>query len=564
MPGGTWRSILRWVAVIWAGSLVLAAVILLPAAWFARGQVQAARSAFDARDYTGAVTAVQRLDASAHACRVALALPAPMSLRVVPVVGTYVQAADLGCSVVNDAAAAVGSDRAYAVAEQVGRVRADGGRTLTVALVRAGGEALADAEPYLMRGAERLADLDAMPLPSSLAGPVHRAASLWTTSRVEDVTALAAVAPKMLGFDQPRTYFVALLSNAEMRSIGGFLGQYAIVRFDEGKPTFLDVGANSALAPMATQNTKFIDGTLELIGTGNPEWVNVNLSPHGPDFGVSVLRGWKLGTGQALDGMIALDVTTAARLAAAAGETVERADGVALGEAQAIADYAQNGVYFDFPDLASAGDPRKQYQVKVLQKLLEHASTSFMDVDALASVLPGAINERRLMLYFADPALQKSIASGPVAQDIRAYPGQVHVTYNNGSGNKFDWYVDISGEARCPAAGGVDLKVRVRALADPAVQYPPYIGQRLDKPSEKRASTFNQYLFELPMDGRLRWATLDGQMVAPRVVRIGGRPVVEMPFELFAGQERVVRLSFTGAATAWSVQGSAPTPITCG
>ena len=45
----------------------------------------------------------------------------------------------------------------------------------------------------------------------------------------------AEIAPPLLGMDEPRRYFVAILNPNESRGIGGFLGTWAIMTADSGR-----------------------------------------------------------------------------------------------------------------------------------------------------------------------------------------------------------------------------------------------------------------------------------------------------------------------------------------
>jgi hypothetical protein len=55
----------------------------------------------------------------------------------------------------------------------------------------------------------------------------------------------------LLGFKQTRTYLVLLLNNTEMRPGGGFIGAYAVVRFDKGNPIIVTVAGTENLPPAA-------------------------------------------------------------------------------------------------------------------------------------------------------------------------------------------------------------------------------------------------------------------------------------------------------------------------
>ncbi len=563
MPRGTARTIATWLALIWVCSFVLACIVLLPSILTIRNTAADVRSALAAHDYSAAADSAASFTTPSDACRLSLLLPAPLTLRAVPGVSPYMQALQLGCEAVYGVAVASDTDTVRAVAARL--TAAPSLRSLTVdgTLAEQALAALDNASPYIANGLNQLQQLDALGLGGSWGSQIHALAVKWTPARFRDVQALAAVAPSLLGIDQTRTYFVALESNAEMRATGGFIGQYAIVQVSGGSVKILHVGPNTELVQPATSGVTLLKGTAVVTQTENPMWVNTNLSPHGPDVGALWLDGWKQTTGQQLDGAIGIDITTAARLAAAAGGTLTKPDGTVLSSAAEISAYAQNGVYFDFDGPDKSGDPRKAYQLAALRTLLQHASASMLNIGSLWDVLPGVIAENRVLITFADPALQARIASSPVAHDLTQHSEDVVVAWNNWSGNKFDYYMQVAGSAKCTASGA-DLLFDVRSTALAGKHYPAYIGQRLDAPAETRASVRDQFLFVLPVGADVRWLSVDGRIAQYQVTLLGDRPVAQLLLDTMAGQRHVVRMGVGGSAvSSVQVQGARAVAVGC-
>lgn len=54
---------------------------------------------------------------------------------------------------------------------------------------------------------------------------------------------------ELLGFDTPKHYLILLLNNTELRPGGGFIGAYAVVKLDQGKPSLV-----------AVEGTELLDG----------------------------------------------------------------------------------------------------------------------------------------------------------------------------------------------------------------------------------------------------------------------------------------------------------------
>lgn len=70
-------------------------------------------------------------------------------------------------------------------------------------------------------------------------------------SLVGNNTATTTVEPnvlqEILGFNSPKTYLLLFLNNTELRPGGGFIGVYAVVRVDKGKPEILKVEGSEIL-----------------------------------------------------------------------------------------------------------------------------------------------------------------------------------------------------------------------------------------------------------------------------------------------------------------------------
>lgn len=560
---GKWLVLTKWLGWLWIASLVMSLVLALASFQMAKSAQEELREGWRSKNTSVLAKGVSELGTSAQICRIGLALPALETLRLVPKIGRYIDAAGHACGVARNFDAATNTPAGHQLIRDFGSRELSGSTLQDHTLVRQIFEAATSSAPYLRKAALDMRALDEISLPGPVDTQIAQLSVVLNQDRVENILSLAKIGPTLLGLDRPRTYFVALLSEAEMRAGGGFLGQFAIIKFDRGTVTIRASGSNANLPSVGSQNQAVLKGTTELFGSDNPEWVNINLSPHGPDAGSSAVRNWYLGTGEKLDGYLALDVTTASRLAAVAGEGLVTAKGVRLLGAQAMADYAQNGVYFDFASPSESAGPRKKYQAETFQQLLRQTATSLSRLDSLLSILPQAMEERRLTLWFADAGVQRQIAASPVARDVRTFPRTLSVTFNNGSGNKFDYYLQLQGTVTCRQKDVREFTLGVKSTADPKVTYPLYIGQRLDRPGEKRASTFNQYLVELPAKAELRYVKLDGALIDPRVVKIGGRAFVEAPFEIAAGQERKLVVSFWGQIEKVQLPGQRPIPISC-
>lgn len=562
MPRGIATAIARWVLVVWGGTLALALVMLVPTILIVRGVASDVRAALANDDYLAAVEQARGLEIPADVCRLALLLPGAYSLQFVPGVGHWVQSANLVCDIAHDVGHGSDLSKVQAAVKLVADASLQDVR-LDRKFVQSALSAAIEAEPYIERALGNVQRLNALALPGDIGTRVDNVATAWPPNRIQELQTLLDVAPNLLGFDQPRTYFVALQSEAEMRALGGFLGQYAIVRISAGIPQVLEVGTNINLQTPKEPGVKLLPNTEVLTLTNNPMAVNSNLAPHGPDVAKLWLNIWKQQTGQQLDGALALDVETAAQLVEAGGDVLTKPDGTRLTDAKAISDYAQNGVYFDFDGPDQAGDPRKAYQLAVFRDLLQRAAASVFTFDSMLRVLPTAFAEGRVLIHFRDRVLQEKIKDSPVAKDLRRQPNLLFVTWNNYSGNKFDYYIEPTGKLRC-VADGMELRMQVFANADPKREYPAYIQQRLELPSETRPSVRDQWLLVMPRGSNVRWVSVDGNVAAHQVVQYAGRQVVQLILDTVAGERHEVRVGLGGLSNAdLQIIGTAPVTTSC-
>ena len=547
MPGGVKRAIGRAFLLVWVGSLGFAVLLVVPALLLVRSDLATVRDALQQRDYKSATVTASRLSLPANACRIALVLPAPATFRVLPFTSGVMSNIDAICDVGYSVGRIANLQSVQQVAARLS------GRDLrdvqpTEALVNRVVTAANDAEPLLLQLLADVDRLDVKLLPESGAARVENVRATWTPQRVRETVKLVDLAPTLLGFDRPRRFFFALQSVAEMRASGGFLGQYAVLEVNNGRIKLVEYGSNSSLQKPQQGVRQLRDSELITL-TRNPQVANTNLSPHGPDVGALWLNVWQQQNDEELDGAIGMDVVTAARLIEADGETFTKPDGTVLRTATEIADYAQNGVYFDFDAGNRNGSERKDYQLEVMSELLGKATQSLMNVDSLFRVMPRSAVEDRLLVAFSARYRQREVSTSAVGKDLRHETNVLRITWNNWSGNKFDFYQRPSAALTC-AADGLELRLDIVNTADPDRQYPAYIGQRLDEPTERRASVRDQWLFVLPAGANVRWLTVDDQVVRYEVVTLAGRPVVQVLIDTVAGQRHVVKAGIGGVRTA--------------
>lgn len=292
------------------------------------------------------------------------------------------------------------------------------------------------------------------------------------TSRLAQLlgnTSLAAqLAPSMLGADGPRTYMMGFQTPAEARGTGGLLGGFGILRFDNGIPTIDALGSNANLAGACLKYIGYdcavvvpgadIDLGPEfnrVYGWANPltDFRNSNLSPHFP-YAAQIWRSmWEVGSGVAVDGVIALDPVALSYVLGAVGP-VTLTDGEVI-NSDNVVELTMSEAYKRFPNDSKA---RKEYLQVIARAVVEKMTGPIQSPRQLIDALGRAAGERRILVWSANPAEQKLLEETPLAHalpdDSAPY---AQVVINNLAGNKMDYYLTREIEY---AADGCDGDMR--------------------------------------------------------------------------------------------------------
>ena len=119
----------------------------------------------------------------------------------------------------------------------------------------------------------------------------------------------ADIGPAMLGAAGPRQYLMLFQTPAESRGTGGLVGSFALIKVDHGKVTREQAGSDDELQDSTTPvidlgtefNTRYHNTNAALA------WKNANFTPHFPYAAQIWQKLWQKQTGQAVDGIIAVD-----------------------------------------------------------------------------------------------------------------------------------------------------------------------------------------------------------------------------------------------------------------
>ncbi len=458
------RRVLRrraWVVVAVVGGLAVVATAGFGiAALLAKDDIrtgnEAARLGIDALragDYTGATAYLAQAEQAYGDAEDALDAPWARLGRLVPVVA---QNRDTALRVVGDTADVAG--RATGAAEQIDpeRLTVQNG-TIDLAAVEALAEPVDDLRAAVL---ELQATLDAPVSGWVPAAVTDRLAEVGTdvddyAQQVDNLSLAVHAAPGMLGADGPRRYFVAFSTPAESRSIGGFIGNYAVLEADSGRLSVSEFGRSADLQFAAPVDGMDIDLPLdflrrygafnfrdEVTGLVQPiAWKNIGVTPDFPTMTDITQQMWAATFDTEIDGAILLDPFTVAQLLEYTGP-------------QTIAGYdtpidSTNAADFILREQYKVFDQQQDTRVDQLEVLAEQTIAALLN-DALPAPIDLArdlgpfAREHRLMVWTDLPSEQAMLDA--VGLSGRFPPGtgaaDFGITFNNGGPNKMDAYLD--------------------------------------------------------------------------------------------------------------------------
>ncbi|WP_287001885.1 DUF4012 domain-containing protein [Gordonia sp. UBA7860] len=333
-------------------------------------------------------------------------------------------------------------------------------------------------------------------------------------------TSIAAnIAPAMLGADGPRTYFMAFQTNAEARGTGGLLGGFGILRFDDGKPTVDDLGANSEL------NKAFTPISLgpeyeEQYGYTRPttDFRNSNQSAHFP-YAAQIWKSmWKQQSGMDVDGVVALDPIALSYILGATGPvTMPDAEVITKDN---VVELTESTAYIRYPDDQAA---RKAYLQGIAIEVVKKLTGPLKSPQEVLRALGHGVSEHRISVWSATPDIQKQLETTPLANVIpndRAPYAQFVV--NNLGGNKMDYYlkrqIEYTAAACTPGTRKSTATIKLTNTLKDASGLPDYVAGKM--------GFFPGLATDVPqgsMISSVRLLTTTGAQVAS--VKVDGQPV---------------------------------------
>jgi hypothetical protein len=471
--------------------------------------------------------------------------PGTWALRPVPVLGRHVRA--LAAMARSAAEASDAGADVLVTAQDLIDERPAAGAPRVAALTRLGSA--------LDRVHTRLA---AAPVPAGdhLVGPVStrrdKLAADLADADEGARSASAAVGAVRTLVGGPSRYLLLMANNAEMRAGSGMFLSAATLTGAEGRLTLGDAQRTADLT--LDQPVALPDELRSLWGFTNPgaEWRNLGMTPRFDVNAEVAARMWQARTGEAVDGVLAVDPVALAAIVDATGPV--DVDGRPL-DGDALVDHLLHGQYEALRGRPAAVDAaqadRREELGTIAAAAVDAVDAGGVDVRALANGLRRAARGRHVLAWASAPATQRGWEAGGVAGTVG--PRSLGVSLINRGGNKLDRFVHP--ELRISAApaehGARRVEVEV-ALANRvgAGEVPYVLG-----PSKGIEGAPGDYLGFLAV-------TLPA---GARDVELADLPLVaagpDGPTSVVAGQLRIPRGTSVTVTVRFTVDGGAPLQV---
>lgn len=413
-------------------------------------------------------------------------------------------------------------------------------------------DAVKEATPMLARADEVFTDasrdVDAVDA-EGLIGPLET--PMLALQAIFDATARAASAahdaadllPGMLGDDgKERTYLLLIMNNAEVRSLVGMPGSYAVITAKDGKVEMGRQGSGQDVGVLSKPKVDLSDEEKIVFQSSiatDPRDTAIHPDfPRAAQLAASIVETkWK----DRYDGVIGVDPVTLSYVLAGIGP-VEAGKGNTLNGRNAVGTLL-NGVYLKYPKSPSKQDDVfKLAARRIFDAVVEGRGRSQRVLRALVQ----GVSERRLMLWSRDDDVQARLRDSGIANTLEGDPDrpQVGVYVNDGGSTKMQFYLGMSTKVRSEQCLDGDRQ-ELRTTTTLVSNTPSYI-RRLPfsvTGFTKYVIPGNQLLNVMvmgPEDGRISSMTVDGQPAPVGGASLDGRPVTRVARELAPGQSSVI------------------------
>jgi len=300
----------------------------------------------------------------------------------------------------------------------------------------------------------------------------------------------------LLGGNGARRLLIALQNNAEMRDQGMVLS-VAVAETNNGALRVTRSGSVVELAlNRPVTDVTLPQGTRDVFGSLAPlqYWQSVNASADTALAGASITSMYKAATGDAIDGVVALDVPALAGLLAVTGPV--NVPGVGEVSAVNANQLLLNDLYVNRSQADAAA--RREQLSDVLGAVIARIQASSLSSTSLISSLGDASAGGHMWATAARPEHQSALRrAGLSGTPGRVLPERtIHVAVQNGSASKVDFFVDPKVEVNVSVTPDGTAVIRTRVTVPNATPANPPASEQFgpflpgDTPGNYRARVY--------------------------------------------------------------------------
>lgn len=421
---------------------------------------------------------------------------------------------------------------------------------------------LAAAADALSRAAAQARGIDADATVPQLAAAVAelRDAVDEASGVIDTLHSAAALTPTMLGADGPRTYMIAMLNNAELRSAGGIAAAFALVRAENGGLSIVGQASTSAF-PGLDSPLPLSASTVALFEDGPGRYMqNLASIPDFAEAATAMAARWQQRFDDRIDGVVAIDTVVARDVLAVVGP---QKVGPYTIDADNVLNVLLSKVYRDI------SDPEQQDAVFALTATtIFDASLHADDPRAVVAALGQSVSEGRIHIWSAhddEQRILKGTDLGGVIPDDRPDAALVGVMVNDTTGGKMDVYARSAVTVATGVCHGAPT-TRVTVTwsndvpAEKVAGLPPYVtanGWYGVEPGDTRTliAVYG------PTGATLKHFERDGRQEPVQTADLDGRLVVQHNVTLRPGESSTITVDYVGT-NAGAVTQVRHTPMT--
>lgn len=350
-----------------------------------------------------------------------------------------------------------------------------------------------------------------------------------------------ALAADMAGGNGQRKYLIAVANSAEMRGTGGMILSFGGLIGDSGNFQLTGFGRIDLVELEKPIDRQFVpdlpDDYLQRWQGFDPllRWRNATM---GADFTMMapVLEAMYVArTGVQLDGVIQIDPAGLAEILRAVGPV----DVPELGQVSVdnLVPLVLNEAYVRYRGIDKRSDVVKDVAEAAFQRLV---TGQYESLRPLGTGLLTAVQGRHILFHSTheDPERRAAAFGADGSLPPLAGDDAVHLTVQNVSGNKLDFFVDtelgLSGDLPAGSPGTVQAEVVVHNDAPVGVKDPLYIFGPFNSDQEVGVYRGVVSLY-LPRGATLLSVGGDPPRDPPIVASEGGRPIVSYTVDLPSG-----------------------------